>query len=152
MRRDPFQAAADPNRRKIIEILAKEGTLTMNQLAAKFDISRPAVSKHVKILQKSGLIEIRQVRVERFCSLNAEGIKTVFDWASQYRPHWEKEAPAATAKPLTKKKAKEEPKAEPKPKPKPKASPKKPAKKAPSKTKKQEKSNDKDERDQLSLF
>ena len=58
MRRDVFQAIADPIRRDIIELLAEE-TLTVNSIAEKFDISRPAISKHLKILKECEIIDYK---------------------------------------------------------------------------------------------
>ncbi len=58
MRRDVFQAIADPNRRAIISLLADK-ELTLNQLAEKFNISRPAISRHIRILVECGLVDIR---------------------------------------------------------------------------------------------
>ena len=65
MRRDPFQAIADPTRRAIISMIARE-SLNLNSVAEKFNVSRPAISKHIKILTQCGLIEIRQKGRERF--------------------------------------------------------------------------------------
>ncbi len=139
MRRDPFQSIADPNRRRIIEVLKTESPITMNALAEKFDISRPAVSKHVKILEKSGVVEIKQVRVERFCYLLPDSLRAVEEWVSSI---------------IEDKKA--QTKVAPKPK---KSAPKKPTKKVVEKaTKKKTSSKAKkptlsdDEEDQLSLF
>jgi DNA-binding transcriptional ArsR family regulator len=63
-RRDVFQAIADPARRAILGPLAAQ-SLTLNALAAYFDVSRPAISKHVKILQECGLVKVKQQGRER---------------------------------------------------------------------------------------
>jgi DNA-binding transcriptional ArsR family regulator len=71
MRRDVYQAIADPTRRDIIGMLAYE-SLNLNAISDKFEISRPAISKHIKILTECGLITIEQKGRERFCILQHE--------------------------------------------------------------------------------
>ncbi len=88
MRRDVFQAIADPNRRSIINLLAHE-RLTHNGVADHFDISRPAISKHIKILTECGLIIIKQEGRERYCEANLKALNEVSDWVEQYRQFWE---------------------------------------------------------------
>ncbi|MGP8216953.1 MAG: ArsR/SmtB family transcription factor [Bacteroidia bacterium] len=88
MRRDVFQAIADPNRRVILGMLAKE-KLTLNGVAENFDISRPAISKHIKILTECGLITIKQQGRERYCEAKLEKLHEVSDWIEQYRQFWE---------------------------------------------------------------
>jgi DNA-binding transcriptional ArsR family regulator len=87
-RRDPFQAIADPHRRAIISLLA-EKRHTLNEVASKFTISRPAISKHVKILNECGLVEFIDQGRERFCVLKAEPLSEVSGWIDQYRKFWE---------------------------------------------------------------
>ncbi len=87
-RRDVFQAIADPNRRAILGLLAEEN-LTLNGIAHKFKISRPAVSKHVKILKECGLIEINQKGRERYAVARLENLNQVSKWVEQYRKIWE---------------------------------------------------------------
>lgn len=89
MRRDVFQAIADPNRRAILGMLAGE-SLTLNGLADKFKISRPAVSKHVKILNECGLVEIKKDGRERYAIARLDKLNQVSDWVEQYRKFWEK--------------------------------------------------------------
>lgn len=88
MRRDVFQAIADPNRRAILALLATQ-LLTLNGIAEKFDISRPAVSKHIKILEQCGLIDIKQQGRERYCEVRMEKLNEVSDWVEKYRKIWE---------------------------------------------------------------
>ena len=88
MRRDVFQAIADPIRRDIIGLLAEE-TLTMNAIADKFDISRPAISKHIKILKECDLVVITQKGRERFCEIEPSKLFEVADWVEKYRTLWE---------------------------------------------------------------
>ena len=88
MRRDVFQAIADPTRREIISLLAKE-QMNLNSVADKFEISRPAISKHIKILNECGLVKIRQDGRKRFCELCPEKIKEVDDWIDPFKQMWE---------------------------------------------------------------
>jgi DNA-binding transcriptional ArsR family regulator len=87
MRRDVFQAIADPTRRAIINMIAHE-TLNLNSVAEQFHQSRPAISKHIKILTECGLITIKQQGRERHCEANLEKLNQVSDWVDQYREFW----------------------------------------------------------------
>ena len=87
MRRDTFQAIADPPRREIIPLLARQ-PLNVNTIADSFEISRPAISKHVKILQECGLITIRARGRERYCEVRLEKLREVAAWIEQYRRFW----------------------------------------------------------------
>src|SRR6187551_3941368 len=87
-RRDVFQAIADPTRRQIIGMLAKQ-SLNLNTIAEKFDVSRQAISLHVKILNECGLLSITQLGRERYCEVRLDGLNEVSEWIEQYRKHWE---------------------------------------------------------------
>lgn len=87
MRRDVFQAIADPTRREIISMIAHQ-TLNLNSVAEKFHISRPAISKHIKILTECGLIVINQKGRERHCEARLNKLNEVSDWVEQYRKFW----------------------------------------------------------------
>jgi len=87
MRRDVFQAIADPTRREIINLIAHE-RMNLNAVADKFDISRPAISKHIKILTECGLIIIDQQGRDRYCEAHLEKLNEVSDWVAQYREFW----------------------------------------------------------------
>jgi len=87
MRRDAFQAIADPTRRDIINLLAHQ-TLNLNAVAENFGISRPAISKHIKILTECGLIIIKQQGRERYCEAHLEKLNQVSKWIEQYRFFW----------------------------------------------------------------
>ena len=87
MRRDVFQAIADPTRRAIINMIAHQ-SLNLNSVAEQFDISRPAISKHIKILTECGLIVIKQQGRERFCEAKLETLNEVSDWVEQYKQFW----------------------------------------------------------------
>ena len=88
MRRDVFQAIADPTRRDIIDIIARR-SLTLNSIAEDFDISRQAVSKHIKILMECGLIIIEKQGRERYCHAKLNKLNDVSRWVEQYRKIWE---------------------------------------------------------------
>ena len=83
-----FAALADPTRRAILARLAK-GEATVTELAAPFDMSLPAISKHLKVLQRAGLIEQGRQAQWRPCRLAPEPLRDVADWVGQYRRHWE---------------------------------------------------------------
>lgn len=87
-RRDVFQAIADPTRRQIIGLVAKQ-PLNLNAVAEKFDMSRQAVSLHVKILAECGLITIKQQGRERYCEAKLDSLNEVSVWIEQYRRFWE---------------------------------------------------------------
>lgn len=93
MRRDVFQAIADPTRREIISLIAKH-SLNLNSIADQFDISRPAISKHIKILTECGLIVIKQQGRERYCEAKLQKLNQVSDWVGQYRQFWEQKLDA----------------------------------------------------------
>jgi DNA-binding transcriptional ArsR family regulator len=88
MRRDVFQAIADPNRRAIIGLLAKQ-KLTVNAVAEHFPISRPAVSRHIKILKECGLVVVRRQGRERYCEVHLDRLNEVVNWVEQYQKVWE---------------------------------------------------------------
>ena len=83
-----FAALAHPARRAILARLA-EGAATVNALAGPFDMSLPAVSKHIQVLVKAGLITRGRDAQFRPCTLNAEPLKAVAGWTNQYRHIWE---------------------------------------------------------------
>ena len=88
MRRDVFQAIADPIRRDIIELVSNE-SLSVNEVAEKFEISRPAISKHIKILNECGIIEINKKGRERFCVIQPKNLMPAFLWIEKYEKLWE---------------------------------------------------------------
>ncbi len=84
---DIFQVIADPNRRYILELLTQEN-LSINALAENFDMSRPAVSKHIKALHAAGFISIEDIGRERVCMLNQEGFNDLQDWINYFDGFW----------------------------------------------------------------
>ncbi|MEP6647886.1 MAG: metalloregulator ArsR/SmtB family transcription factor [Saprospiraceae bacterium] len=87
MRRDVFQAIADPTRREIIKMIAYQ-SLNLNAVSDHFDISRPAISKHIKILTECGLVVIHQQGRERYCEARLELLNEVSEFIEQYRVFW----------------------------------------------------------------
>lgn len=87
MRRDVFQAIADPTRREIINMIAHQ-SLHLNSVAEKFDVSRPAISKHIKILTECGLITIKQEGRHRYCEAKLDKLNEVSHWVDQYKKFW----------------------------------------------------------------
>lgn len=87
MRRDVFQAIADPTRRAIISLVAVQ-SLSLNAVAEQFNISRPAISKHIKILEECGLVKIKQQGRERICEAKLDKLNEVSGWLEQYRQFW----------------------------------------------------------------
>lgn len=83
-----FAALADPTRRAILARLAT-GETSVTELAAPFEISKPAVTKHLKVLEKAGLISRGRHAQWRPCRLKASPLKDVSNWVEQYRRHWE---------------------------------------------------------------
>jgi DNA-binding transcriptional ArsR family regulator len=88
MRRDVFQAIADPNRRAILALLAGQ-RLTLNGVADNFSISRPAVSRHIKILKECGLVVVIPQGREHYCEARFDKLNEVHDWLEKYRQLWE---------------------------------------------------------------
>jgi len=84
---DPFHAIADPGRRDILMMLTKE-KLSINAIADNFDISRPAVSKHIKILYEAGFIAISEQGRERYCELSQKGFDEVKEWIVFFEQFW----------------------------------------------------------------
>jgi DNA-binding transcriptional ArsR family regulator len=83
-----FSALADPTRRAILARLAA-GETSVQELAEPFDISLPAVSRHLKVLAKAGLVTQGREAQWRPCKLEAEPLKDVAGWVEQYRQYWE---------------------------------------------------------------
>jgi DNA-binding transcriptional ArsR family regulator len=87
-RRDVFQAIADPTRRKIIDLISHQ-PMNLKTIAEYFDISRPAISQQIKILNECGLIEITKEGRETFCSIRPDELKKIAQWIGQYQDLWE---------------------------------------------------------------
>lgn len=87
VRRDVFQAIADPTRRDIIELLSN-GALNVNEVSSHFQISRTAVSKHMRVLKECGLLTIEKKGRERYCQARLDNLAEVALWVHQYRMFW----------------------------------------------------------------
>jgi DNA-binding transcriptional ArsR family regulator len=85
---ETFAALANSTRRAILERLSK-GEANVNQLAEPFELTLPAISKHLKVLERAGLISRGQRAQYRPCILDAAPLEEVSTWAEQYRPMWE---------------------------------------------------------------
>lgn len=83
-----FSALADPTRRSILGELSK-GERTVTQLAEPFDVTMPAITKHLKVLERAGLIERGQKAQWRPCRLNAQPLQAASEWIELYRAFWE---------------------------------------------------------------
>lgn len=88
MRRDVFNAIADPTRRNVLMALMTEPQ-NVNTLANKFDMTRQAVSLHIKYLQECGVISIQKTGRERYCSLEIEKLTEVADWLEPFKKMWQ---------------------------------------------------------------
>src|ERR1051326_199523 len=84
---DAFQVVADPSRRQMLMMLSKD-SMTINSIAARFDMSRPAVSKHIKILYNGGFISIKNIGRERHCVLKQEGFNELQDFINYFDKFW----------------------------------------------------------------
>lgn len=84
---DAFQVLADPSRRQMLLMLSKD-SMTINALAENFDMSRPAVSKHIKIMYIAGFISIKDIGRERYCTLKQEGFDEVQDFIQSFDKFW----------------------------------------------------------------
>lgn len=84
---DVFQVIADPSRRQMLHLLSKD-SMTINALAENFEMSRPAVSKHVKIMYNAGFITMTDIGRERYCTLKQEGFKELQDFIDSFDKFW----------------------------------------------------------------
>jgi DNA-binding transcriptional ArsR family regulator len=84
---DVFQVIADPSRRQMMKLLSKE-SMTINALAENFDMSRPAVSKHIKIMHNAGFISITDIGRERYCTLKQDGFNELQDFINFFDRFW----------------------------------------------------------------
>lgn len=84
-----FAALADPTRRAVLAQLADKGEASVTELAEPFDMSLPGFSRHLKVLEKAGLIERSRQAQFRPCTINPEPLKEASDWLGEYRKLWE---------------------------------------------------------------
>src|ERR1700686_4498265 len=88
-----LRALADPSRRTMLEKLSR-GPVTVGQLAAILPIARPGVSRHLRVLRETGLVEVRQEAQRRVYSLRPEPLAEIDEWLAQYRALWERQLDA----------------------------------------------------------
>jgi DNA-binding transcriptional ArsR family regulator len=87
-RRDAiFRAIADPTRREILHLL-RGRRQTVGEIAGNFRMSRPAISKHLRLLRSAGLVVTRQEGTARLCGLNAKPLRAINDWLQEYEMFW----------------------------------------------------------------
>lgn len=82
-----FRAIADPTRREILGLL-RRGELSVGEIAGNFHASRPAISKHVRILRSAGLVVTHQEGAARICELNARPLRAINEWIREYERFW----------------------------------------------------------------
>ena len=82
-----FRAIADPTRREILSLL-RGGQQTVGEIAGNFRVSRPAISKHLRLLRSAGLVVTRQDGTARVCGLNAKPLRAINDWLRDYEAFW----------------------------------------------------------------
>lgn len=88
VRRDVFQGIADPTRREILSLIAQK-PMNLNTISENFDMSRPAISQHIKILTECGLVMIRRQGRERYCTPKLDRLNEVADWIEPFKQLWE---------------------------------------------------------------
>jgi DNA-binding transcriptional ArsR family regulator len=86
-REEVFRAIADPTRRQILGLLRGRAH-TVNEIAGKFHTSRPAISKHLRLLRAVGLVETKRQGTARICHLNAQPLRVVDTWLADYQRFW----------------------------------------------------------------
>jgi len=85
---DVFNAIAEPRRRQIVELLARRGALAVGTLVAALGLPQPAVSKHLGVLRKVGVVAVSKKGRERVYNLEAEKLKTIHDWVKAFAELW----------------------------------------------------------------
>jgi DNA-binding transcriptional ArsR family regulator len=85
---DVFNAIAEPRRRQIVEILARRGALAVGTIVVAVGLPQPAVSKHLGVLRKVGIVSVTSEGQQRMYRLEAAALKPVFEWAKSFERHW----------------------------------------------------------------
>lgn len=85
---DRFAALAEPNRRRIVEIIAARGEMAATEISDQFSISAPAVSQHLKVLREADLVQMEKRAQKRIYSINPEGVDEMWEWLNQMRQFW----------------------------------------------------------------
>ncbi len=102
---DVFNAIAEPRRRQIVEILARRGALAVGAIVVTLGLPQPAVSKHLGVLRKVGIVTVTHEGQQRFYRLEASALKPVYEWAKSFEQHWDHQL--ARVKQRAEKRAKE---------------------------------------------
>ena len=87
---DRFSALAEPNRRRMIEIIAAKGEVAASDISDQFEISAPAVSQHLKVLREAELVKMEKRAQQRIYSINPQGVDEMWEWLNQMRQFWNK--------------------------------------------------------------
>jgi DNA-binding transcriptional ArsR family regulator len=87
---DAFNAVAEPRRRQILNLLAK-GEKPVNDVVASLGVAQPQVSKHLRVLREVGLVTVRGAGQQRLYTLNAERLKSIYDWVRTFEPFWDQQ-------------------------------------------------------------
>ena len=106
---DVFNAIAEPRRRQIIEVLARRGALAVGALVVALEMSQPAVSKHLGVLRKVGLVSVTKRGQQRVYLLEARQLKAVHDWTKRFEQHWSHQLDRIKARAERTTKARQEP-------------------------------------------
>ena len=85
---DAFNAIAEPRRRQIIDVLARRGALAVSALVVTLGLPQPAVSKHLGVLRKVGIVSVTKQGQQRLYQLEAQELKSVHDWTKKFEQHW----------------------------------------------------------------
>jgi len=94
---DKFHALAEPTRRRIIELLAREGALSATEIGARFPVSAPAISQHLKVLREAGLVRVERRAQQRIYRINPAAMVEVEEWAQRVRRLWNRRFDALDA-------------------------------------------------------
>lgn len=85
---DIYTALAEPNRRRIIELIAQKGSLNATDISDKFDITPPAISQHLKVLRESQLVQMEKVAQRRIYRINADKLSEIEEWIQKLKKVW----------------------------------------------------------------
>lgn len=85
---DRFAALAEPNRRRMIELVAMYGEMASTDISDQFDISAPAVSQHLKVLREADLLTMEKRAQQRIYRINVQGVDEMWEWLNRMRAYW----------------------------------------------------------------
>ncbi|HLN27693.1 MAG TPA: metalloregulator ArsR/SmtB family transcription factor [Gemmataceae bacterium] len=88
---DVFNAIAEPRRRQIIELLSRRPGLAVGAIVLTLGLAQPAVSKHLGVLRKVGIVSVKKQGKSRVYDLNPEQLRPVYDWVNRIEEHWERQ-------------------------------------------------------------